>query len=245
MSLFPGPPGTIRSGSVNDEKWRVGFHARWYITRLSKYRNLHFLSMAVVATVVSAFSRDGRPRKTPVVRSRALSDAGKYAATAALVATLTLPFVEPAWVEAYAGNSNVSTIAKLETNVNAEFDNLDTKIPIARQVQAKQRQNLVSAAAGKVRVTIGFKSKVSDATIQALPQGVTVLYRSKYVNAVIVEMDKTLVSAMRQDRNVEYIQEDSMVYSIDETVPRGIPAIQANDGTVQLIETSRVQASVF
>jgi hypothetical protein len=207
---------------------------------------LNFFSMAMVAAVVSAFSRDGPPRMTPVVPSRVLSDAGKYAATAALVAALTLPFVEPAWAATYTGSSNVvPAITELETNVNAESDNRDTKIPIARQVQAKQRQNLVRAAAGKVKVTIGFKSKVSDATIQALPQDVTVLYRFNYINAVVVEMDKTLVSAMRQDSNVEYIQEDSMAHAMAETVPWGIPAIQGNDGTVQLLETSRVQASVF
>jgi hypothetical protein len=89
---------------------------------------LYFLSMAMLATVVSAFSRDGPPRETPGVPRRALSDAGKHAATAALVVALTLPFAEPAWAATYVSNSNVmSAIAELKTSVNAKIDNLDTK----------------------------------------------------------------------------------------------------------------------
>jgi hypothetical protein len=90
---------------------------------------LYFLSMAMLATVVSAFSRDGPPRSTPVVPSRALSDVGKRAATTALVVALTLPFVEPAWAATYVSNSDVmSAISKLETSVNAKIDNLDAKV---------------------------------------------------------------------------------------------------------------------
>jgi hypothetical protein len=86
---------------------------------------LYFLSMAMLATVVSAFSRDGPPRVTRSVPSRALSVAGKNAATAALVVALTLPFAEPAWAAAYVSNSDVLTsIAELKT----EMKSLDTKI---------------------------------------------------------------------------------------------------------------------
>jgi hypothetical protein len=88
--------------------------------------------MAMLATVVSAFSRDGPPRETPGVPSRALSDVGKHAATAALVVALTLPFAEPAWAATYVGNSDVlASIAELKTSVNnldAKFDNLDAKV---------------------------------------------------------------------------------------------------------------------
>jgi hypothetical protein len=86
---------------------------------------LYFLSMAILATVASAFSRDGPLRVTPVVPSCALSDVGKHAATAALVVALSLPFVEPAWAAAYVSNSDVLTsIAELKT----EMKSLDTKI---------------------------------------------------------------------------------------------------------------------
>jgi hypothetical protein len=112
-------------------------------------------------------------------------------------------------------------------------------LPIARQALMKQRQDLVDTAAGTITATIGFTSSVSDATIQALPQGVAVLYRYKYINAVVVEMDKALVGALVQDSDVEYIQEDSMVYSMAETVPWGIPAIQADDVTVPPPDSSQ------
>jgi hypothetical protein len=119
----------------------------------------------------------------------------------------------------------------VEGAINEAREENEGPLPIARQVQMKQG-DLVGAAAGKVTATIGFASSASDATIQALPQGVEVLYRYKYINAVVVEMDKALVSVLVQDSDVEYVQEDSMVYPMVETVTWGIPAIQANDATV-------------
>jgi hypothetical protein len=122
---------------------------------------------------------------------------------------------------------------------NEEHQENEGPLPVAHQVQAKQRKDLVDTAAGKVTATIGFTSSVGDATIQALPQGIEVLYRYKYINAVVVVMDKALVSTLVQDSDVEYVQEDSMVHSMAETVPWGIPAIQANDVTVPPPDSSQ------
>jgi peptidoglycan hydrolase CwlO-like protein len=96
-----------------------------------KYRHFHFLSMMMVATLVSAFSRDGPPASTQHSKLpyRALPDTWKSAATAALVVALSLPFVEPAWAVTYTNNNDVLVaIEKLETNISAELDAIGSKI---------------------------------------------------------------------------------------------------------------------
>jgi hypothetical protein len=92
----------------------------------SRRRRLPWLRHCVAAGMVSAFAHNGPPRTTTVVSSRALSDAGKRAATAALVVALTLPFVEPAWAATYTGSSN-EVLASLAV-LNTEMKSLDTKI---------------------------------------------------------------------------------------------------------------------
>jgi hypothetical protein len=116
--------------------------------------------------------------------------------------------------------------------VNEDHQENEGPLPVARQVQAKQRKDLVDTAAGKVTVIIGFTSSVSDATVQALPQGVEVLYRYKYIDAVVAEMDKSLVSGLGEDSNIAYVEGDTKRYLMAETVPWGIPAIQADNISV-------------
>jgi hypothetical protein len=84
----------------------------------------------------------------------------------------------------------------------------------------------------KITATIGFKSSVSPSTVEALPQGVVILYHYIYIDAIVVEMDTTLVSALIQDDNIAYVEQDSLVYPMAESTPWGIQAIQANDVTV-------------
>jgi hypothetical protein len=87
-------------------------------------------------------------------------------------------------------------------------------------------------AGQKITATIGFKSSVSPSTVEALPQGVAILYRYIYIDAIVVEMDTALVSTLTQDDNVAYVEQDSLAYPTAETTPWGIPAIQASDATV-------------
>jgi hypothetical protein len=84
----------------------------------------------------------------------------------------------------------------------------------------------------KIMATIGFKSSVSPSTVEALPQGVVILYRYIYIDAIVVEMDTTLVNVLIQDDNIAYIEQDSLVYPMAESTPWGIRTIQANDVTV-------------
>jgi hypothetical protein len=93
--------------------------------------------MAMVATVVSAFSRDGPPGKTPVMTHRALSVAAKHAATTALVVALALPTVEPAWSATYSNEEVMSAITKLDQKVEGEvaivktmIENVNSKIDV-------------------------------------------------------------------------------------------------------------------
>jgi hypothetical protein len=105
-------------------------------------------------------------------------------------------------------------------------------LPIAGRDRTKQRKNLVDAAGGKITATIGFKSSVGPSSLEALPQGVVILYRYIYIDAIIVEMDTTLASTLVQDDNIAYIEQDSLMHPMAETIPWGIPAIQADDVTV-------------
>jgi serine protease len=109
----------------------------------------------------------------------------------------------------------------------------DGPLPVAGRIRTKQRQDLVDTAGQKATLTIGFKSGVSPAAVEeVLPQGAVVLYRYTYVNAIVVEMDTTLTSELYLDDNVEYIEEASPVSPSAETIPWGIPVVQADDVTV-------------
>jgi hypothetical protein len=108
----------------------------------------------------------------------------------------------------------------------------DGPLPIAGRDRTKQRKNLVDTAGETITATIGFKSSVGPSSLEALPQGVVILYRYIYIDAIVVEMDTTLVSTLIQDDNIAYIEQDSLMYPMTETIPWGIPAIQANDVTV-------------
>jgi hypothetical protein len=113
--------------------------------------------------------------------------------------------------------------------VNEDHRENEGPLPVAHQVH---RKDLEDTAAGKATVVIGFTSSISDATIQALPQGVEVLYRYKYIDAVVAEMDKSLVSGLGEDSNIAYVEGDIERYLMAETVPWGIPAIQADNISV-------------
>jgi hypothetical protein len=108
----------------------------------------------------------------------------------------------------------------------------DGPLPIAGRDRTKQRKNLVDTAGETITATIGFKSSVGPSSLEALPQGVVILYRYIYIDAIVVEMDTTLVSTLIQDDNIAYVEQDSLMYPMAETIPWGIPAIQANDVTV-------------
>jgi hypothetical protein len=96
----------------------------------------------------------------------------------------------------------------------------------------KQRQNQDDAAGQKITATIGFKSEVGPSALEALPQGVTILYRYIYIDAIIVEMDMTLVSTLSEDDNIAYVEQDSLAYLTAEVLPWGILAIDAATSTI-------------
>jgi hypothetical protein len=154
---------------------------------------LNFLSMAMLATVVSAFSRDGPPRETPGVPSRALSDVGKRAATTALVVALTLPFAEPAWAATYVSNSDVmSAISKLETNVNAKFDSVNNKFDSVNNKidTAKNELGYVPA--------LGFVVSAFTAGIGFAVSSYVSLESSKNSNQAVAEAKDQVKQGMQQ-----------------------------------------------
>jgi hypothetical protein len=112
-----------------------------------------------------------------------------------------------------------------------------------------QRQNQDDTAGQKITATIGFKSGVGPSVLEALPQGVTVLYRYIYIDAIVVEMDMTLVSTLSEDDNIAYVEQDSMVYPANaqqdqaypmaETLPWGVLAIDAATSTIPAPDPSK------
>jgi hypothetical protein len=99
-------------------------------------------------------------------------------------------------------------------------------------VQAGKHRNLESPlGAGEVLATIGFE-EVANPTEMVFPQGTQVIYRYKYINAVVVRMQKELMDTLAQDSNVAYVSEDTKAYPMAEAVPWGIGEIQADDPSV-------------
>jgi hypothetical protein len=89
-----------------------------------------------------------------------------------------------------------------------------------------------------VTAVIKLKENVDAASFE-IPEGAEVLYRFKYINAVSVRMPGTLATKLSVDSNIAYISQDKYMYPMTETVPWGIPAIQANDPSVPLPEASQ------
>jgi hypothetical protein len=119
----------------------------------------------------------------------------------------------------------------VEGATSATSQENDGPLPTAGRDRTKQRKNL-DTAGQKITATIGFKSRVGPSTLEALPQGVVILYHFIYIDAIVVEMDTTLVSTLIQDDNIAYVEQDSLMYPMAEDIPWGIPAIQADDVTV-------------
>jgi serine protease len=129
--------------------------------------------------------------------------------------------------------SALVSLRLVEGAINEASQENDGPLPVAGRIRTKQRQDLVDTAGQKTTLTIGFKSGVSPSAVEeVLPPGAVVLYRYTYINAIVVEMDTTLTSAMYLDDNVEYVEEASPVFPEAETVPWGIPVVQADDVTV-------------
>jgi hypothetical protein len=79
-----------------------------------------------------------------------------------------------------------------------------------------------------VTVTIG-----TDIPSVVLPPGAEVVYQYEYIDAVVVQMDKELLPVVEENSGVAYVAEQAAVVKLRaETVPPGIPLIQANDPIV-------------
>jgi hypothetical protein len=99
-------------------------------------------------------------------------------------------------------------------------------------------QGLGPSDATPVTAVIRLEENVDAASFEA-PPGADVLYRFKYINAVSVRMPGTFAAKMSVDSNITYISQDNYKYPMAETVPWGIPAIQANDAGVPLPDASQ------
>jgi hypothetical protein len=105
------------------------------------------------------------------------------------------------------------------------------KMTVRSPLKVKAGRSNADTAGQKITATIGFTSSIGPSTLEALPQGVDILYRYMYIDAIIVEMDEALVNTLSQDENIAYVEKDSLTYLMTETIPWGIPAIQANEAT--------------
>jgi hypothetical protein len=85
------------------------------------------------------------------------------------------------------------------------------------------------AGAGET-VTLTIGTGTPDGVV---PPGAEVVYQYEYIDAVVVQMDKELIPVVEENSNVAYVNEQAAVVQLmSETVPPGIPLIQANDPIV-------------
>jgi hypothetical protein len=107
-------------------------------------------------------------------------------------------------------------------------------------IEKTHQRNLraVPNEATPVTAVIRLKENVDAASFE-VPEGTEVLYRFKYINAVSVRMPGTLATKLSVDSNIAYISQDKYMYPMTETVPWGIPAIQADDPSVPLPDASQ------
>jgi hypothetical protein len=125
---------------------------------------------------------------------------------------------------------------------SALTDELDVEAEISRKLisESSSEEKDSLRLDEMVKAIVGFKKRKQNFLVSqspahsqvTWPMRLPVLHTFKRINAELVRISRKDMQLLANDPNVAYVEEDRRVFAFSETVPWGIPAIQANGTNV-------------